>query len=153
MTVRVVNRMQQRLEDFARQLSGTWAIEITLPARGGQGPTNADLVEYLKDGDRDFLAVTNEMRTAAIRVFKRSAVALIRHHRADLTPAFDGIGEGVLSHIVQRFRRSGSAGPPDVPMRALSTEYARRKGHSRIGVLSGRLRLAFGDARVQTRRR
>lgn len=141
-----------RLTAAATELDGTYEVRLTLPANTAPGEaTNAAKLRYLAADDRDFLAVTPQLEAAVLALAARAVRELLLHN-LPTDVAFRAIGEGVRAHVAERFVRSSPTGPPDVPMRPLSAAWARRKGHRRVGVYTGRLMLALADARVETKK-
>lgn len=120
-------------------------IGLRVPGKHPSGPSYEELLGYLVDGGRDFLAVTPAARKhllASLTIAFESArrVPTVREMRDVIRDAFK---EWVLKRFAGKVR--------DQHLRALTIPYARRKkadgyGGEPIGVRTGALRDRIEDA-------
>jgi len=140
------------LDEITKLFAGSF--EITITPAGNTGPkeiSNARKLGYLAARDRDFLAITPQLESAAARAMTEALDALIEN-ALPIAGAIKMVGEGVLDHIVERFQKTTDHGPPDVSMNPLRPSTIERKGHAQVGIDTGHLSHSMADARVVTRK-
>lgn len=135
--------IEEGLKSLLKSLKGTYTVKLEL-----SDEDSAKKLEWLKADNRDFLKVTPQLQKVVASQFVDSIV----NHELD-TPAavekavnqtFQDVGEAILEHIAFRFQD----GKRDVRMRPLTREYIKRKGHNRVGILSGDLFRDILNAKV-----
>ncbi len=140
----MAKRLSQALEDIRKQMAGTYSVRIGL-----NDQESVDKLGWLKDANRDFLAVTPQLvKSATAGLVESLKSADLSNPRKAVDDAVHATGEAVLEHIAKRFQ----GGKRDVKMRPLSRGWVRKKGHNRIGVFSGDLFRDLLNASVVIRR-
>jgi hypothetical protein len=152
MTTEVRDTITPLLRSIGEQLGGTW----TVTARTSD-PETQTKIDSLKARDRDFLAVTPQLETAAAlaagEALRRQIASANRGVAFDIHPVIQALGAGAWSHILLRFK----GGRRDVPMRALTRKWLATKaaagrpaliGHG----LTGDLVTDLGNATISVRR-
>lgn len=115
------------------------AIGLRVPGKHPSGPRYEELLGYLDDSGRDFLAVTSATRKHLLAAL---TIAFENAHRVPTVREMrDVIRDAFLEWVLKRF----AGRVRDEKLRALTIPYARRKaadgyGGEPIGVRTGALR-------------
>lgn len=123
--------LEEGMKDLIKSLQGEYTVKLTLSEQD-----SSDKLEWLKRDSRDFLQVNGAMSKAVSAVFVDSLVnSNLEEPETAVQQTLTDVGEAVLQHITKRFQ----GGKRDIRLKPLSKEYIKKKGHNRIGILSGDL--------------
>lgn len=136
----MTKKLNDGLNDIIKALKGQYTVKLDLASND-----STDKLDWLKKDNRDFTQVNNALRQVVSNTFVDAIVnANLEQPEIVVTETLEQVGEAVLEHIAKRFQ----GGKRDIRLKPLSKEYIKRKGHNRIGILSGDLFRDILNAKV-----
>lgn len=136
----MVKKASEFLQDLKTGL-GTVTISINVSQE------SADKLHWLAEDDRDVTAPSEKTIERMLQAFINSIQsqgALVDDTSKALEGVFQAVAYAYRDDVADRIK----SGRKDVPLRPLTREYVKQKGHSRIGYAGGNLYRDIAKAKV-----